>query len=97
MSEQTAVYWSVDGCEARHELPHPDEELEYVAIHAAEIYHRDHDGWECQWPIIFSFYNDNNVLLGEQSVEREYEPCFSAYDLSTEQADERRPNQENSQ
>lgn len=51
---------------------------EDVAEEAAEVYHRENDGWEDDWPVVFRIYppdSDKFVLI---SVDREYDPVFSA-------------------
>ena len=52
--------------------------LEYVAEEAAEDYHRNHDGWESEWPLVFVILDDDLTELGRFSVSREAVPQFHA-------------------
>ena len=54
------------------------DEVEYVAQDAAEEYHNDHDGWESSWPCDFTIWNESGKNLGTFTVEREFDPTFSA-------------------
>lgn len=83
MSDKTATHWSID-TGSKYPLEYPDEELEYVAVIAAEDYHGDHDGWEVSWPVVFTFYNTDDVELGKVEVELDFEPSFSACELPKE-------------
>lgn len=72
----------------RHELPgqadydaeyHTGGGLEFVAEEAAADYHSNHDGWESQWPQTIRLYDGKTgPEIGRFTVEREYEPSFSA-------------------
>ena len=50
----------------------------YIAEEAAKQYHQNHDGWEATWPLDFEIFLENGESLGIYTVEREYEPFFSA-------------------
>jgi hypothetical protein len=47
-----------------------------VAISAAEDFHSNHDGWECEWPITFEILDADDISLGCFKVDREAVPHF---------------------
>ena len=50
-----------------------------LAEQCAEDWHRNKDGWEGEWPRVFSLYRDKTgPAFASFEVEREYEPHFSA-------------------
>lgn len=52
---------------------------EELAVACAEDWHDNHDGWESQWPRVFTLYaNKTGPELARQSVDREYTPSFTA-------------------
>lgn len=51
-------------------------DLKFVAERFAEVYHSDHDGWECSWPIEFHIADGDGKFLGVVEVERETRPEF---------------------
>jgi len=54
---------------------------ELVATDLAEDYHSNHDGWEASWPLQIRIYAGGKEVA-RLSVEREYEPTFSAWTVS---------------
>ncbi|MCP4526758.1 MAG: hypothetical protein GY833_12750 [Aestuariibacter sp.] len=57
-----------------------EEYPQYVAEAAAEHYH-DNDGHEASWPCTVQIFDATGVSRGIFTVEREYEPIFSATPL----------------
>lgn len=55
-----------------------DDSADWIAEDAADDYHSNHDGWESHWPLTFRIWNDQGTLLGDYSVERDYDPVFHA-------------------
>lgn len=56
-----------------------------MAVDAAEDYHSNHDGWEARWPLTFAIYEtEYGPEVGRFTVEREYEPQFSASPLQAQ-------------
>ena len=54
-------------------------DLESLAEKAAADFHSERDGWEGQWPRTITLYaGKDGPELGRFTVEREYEPSFSA-------------------
>lgn len=49
-----------------------------IARDAGKDFHINHDGWEHGHPIIVSIFRTDGVAVGVFSVEREFEPTFSA-------------------
>jgi hypothetical protein len=71
LPSKLAAHWSSD-CAS-------DADLEFLAEEAAADFHSEHDGWESQWPLTITLYDGKTgPELGKFSVEREYEPSFSA-------------------
>jgi hypothetical protein len=54
---------------------------EYVAEDAAQDYHQNHDGWEASWPLEITLLHLDGTLIGKFSVDRDYDPVFSARKL----------------
>jgi hypothetical protein len=54
------------------------DDLEWMAREAAEHFHSERDGWECQWPREFTLLDDGGNELGRFEVERDVEPVFHA-------------------
>lgn len=56
-----------------------DSDLEYLAEVAAADFHSERDGWEGVWPRTITLYDGKTgPELARFTVEREYEPTFSA-------------------
>lgn len=56
-----------------------DSDLEYLAEVAAADFHSERDGWEGVWPRTITLYDGKTgPELARFTVEREYEPSFSA-------------------
>lgn len=56
-----------------------ESDLEFIAEEAAADFHSEHDGWEGVWPRTITLYDGKEgAELGRFTVEREYEPSFSA-------------------
>ena len=53
------------------------DDVEDIAAEAAEDYFRNHDGWECDWPLTFVIF-DGGEVIGKCEVELEHNPSFSA-------------------
>lgn len=60
-----------------------DLELQFLAEECAADYHRNHDGWEAEFPIeIYIFKKETDTeCFRAFSVDREHEPRFSAQEL----------------
>ena len=55
------------------------EEGRFAVQDAADNYHSEHDGWECDWPLIFSLHeSEDGPEICRFSVNRAPEPVFSA-------------------
>lgn len=48
-----------------------------AAEEAADDYHRNHDGWECTWPVLFVIVMPDGSEH-RFSVQRDVEPVFTA-------------------
>jgi hypothetical protein len=56
-----------------------ESDLEFIAEEAAADFHSEHDGWEGNWPRTITLYDGKEgPELARFTVEREYEPSFSA-------------------
>ncbi|MBF0675557.1 hypothetical protein [Pseudomonas sp.] len=55
-----------------------EEDGEWIAEEAAADYHSEHDGWEARWPLKLMLWLPDGTEIGAFTVEREYEPVFSA-------------------
>lgn len=55
-----------------------EEHAEWAAEDAAEDYHGNRDGWECEWPLTFKLRDENGRDLGAWEVAMEVVPSFSA-------------------
>jgi hypothetical protein len=84
-----SIYYTARPDGYRYQLPGPhakwdadcesDADLEFLAEEAAADFHSEHDGWERQWPLTITLYDGKEgAALGSFTVEREYEPSFSA-------------------
>lgn len=63
-------------------------DLEWLAEEAAADFHSNHDGWEGAWPRTITLYGSKTgPELGRFTVDREYEPSFSAQPLAAQVAD----------
>ena len=60
-----------------------EEHAEWAAGDAAEDYHGNRDGWECEWPLTFKLRDENGRDLGQWEVEMEMAPSFSASKRTT--------------
>ncbi len=81
--DKVAFSWThANGSKA--DLGYKDDDLEYVGTHAAEAFHSQHDGWECEWPTKFQFYNKDDEYLGTVEVELEMEPTFHNVEIVDE-------------
>jgi len=54
------------------------ETLIYVAEDAATYFFENCDGWESEWPIIFSIFTMENKFIGDFEIELESTPVFTA-------------------
>ena len=56
------------------------------AENAAEVYadyfHGNRDGWDCTWPVEFMVRDMETGQVTRFSVEREYDPTFSAREVT---------------
>lgn len=56
-----------------------DDTHEDIAEMCAQDWHTEKDGWEGEWPRVFSLYRDKTgPAFARFEVQREYEPQFSA-------------------
>lgn len=78
------VFYSVDGdgfCESFTTVFDIDDG-EMLAEEAAADYHSEHDGWEAKWPLTINIHDgDGGPVVASFSVDREYEPVFSAQEV----------------
>lgn len=62
-----------------------ESDLEFIAEEAAADFHSEHDGWEGNWPRTITLYDGKDgPALGQFTVDREYEPSFSAQRAATQ-------------
>jgi hypothetical protein len=85
-----SIYYTARDGGSRYELVSPhaaymdgdcadDADLEFLAEEAAADFHSEHDGWESTWPLTITLYDGKDgPELGRFTVEREYQPAFSA-------------------
>ena len=50
----------------------------YIAEDAAQHYFNYEDGYEAEWPLIFSIFSIDDKFIGNFEVELESEPSFMA-------------------
>lgn len=55
------------------------ESSEWLAEDCANDYHSNHDGWESQWPLTLRIWDEKGVVLGDWTVDRDYDPVFNAW------------------
>lgn len=63
-----------------HNVPglEPHHDASDAAELAAEDFHANRDGYEWHWPLEFRIWSDAGEVLGRFSVERDFNPQFSA-------------------
>jgi hypothetical protein len=78
MSKNTYKYL-VNGHDYEIETVWDDDDGAEIAEEAADNYQSMHDGWEKHWPLEFEIRALDDRVIGNFTVEREFEPVFSAY------------------
>lgn len=85
MSKQTLWYRCVDHCDESFYSCETTENLDdphsyrWAVTKAAKDYHSNHDGWESNWPLVFSLHKtEGGPELARFLVDRDVEPVFYA-------------------
>jgi hypothetical protein len=77
----TFWYSTADDDDYRYKLQPHTGYLPDVAVFAAEDYHSNHDGWESNWPLLFTIYEgEEGPAVARFEVELESIPQFHAWE-----------------
>ncbi len=52
---------------------------EFIIEEIAENYYFNHDGCKYKWPLTFTIYNKEKIILGKTKIYLDYEPIFYSY------------------
>ena len=81
MSERTVWYRVITQCEESfYALRVTQSDFDsWMAQKAARHYHALHDGWEANWPLVFSLHEwECGPEMARFEVQRDFEPVFYA-------------------